>query len=255
MSTLRDKFVWYELLTRESTAAAAFYSSVIGWGVKDAGMPEMNYTLLSAQDVPVAGLMELTQAASDMGARPSWIGYIGVTDVDAVTGAVQAAGGAIYVAPRDIPAVGRFAVVSDPQGAVFALFHGQEESPRPEAAPMAVGHVGWRELSTSDQAGAFTFYAGLFGWTKGEAIDMGPMGVYQIFAIDGVPAGGMMTRTDVAPGWLYYFTVAGIDAAVARVGAGGGQVVHGPQQVPGGSWIVQCVDPQGVPFALVGAVR
>jgi len=82
---------------------------------------------------------------------------------------------------------------------------------------------------------------------------MGPMGTYQLFAIDGVPSGGMMTKcADVpAPRWQYYFNVADIDAAEARVKQRGGQVLHGPMEVPGGSWIVQCTDPQGALFALL----
>jgi uncharacterized protein len=64
----------------------------------------------------------------------------------------------------------------------------------------------------------------------------------------------MMTRMPQMPAsfWLYYVNVAGVDAAVARVKTGGGQICNGPMQVPGGSWIAQCADPQGAMFALVG---
>jgi predicted enzyme related to lactoylglutathione lyase len=127
-------------------------------------------------------------------------------------------------------------------------------NPAPAGTP---GHIGWRELHAGEREGAFAFYSGQFGWTKAEAIDMGPMGVYQIFAIDGAQAGGMMTKTPQTPTpfWLYYFNVAAVDAAMARVTDGGGQVLNGPHQVPGGSWIVQCFDPQGAMFALVGSKR
>jgi len=57
------------------------------------------------------------------------------------------------------------------------------------------------------------------------------------------------------PYWGYYFNVDGIDAAVARVAAGGGNVINGPHQVPDGQWIVQCTDPQGAAFALVATRR
>jgi predicted enzyme related to lactoylglutathione lyase len=110
-------------------------------------------------------------------------------------------------------------------------------------------------LHTTDWPAAFGFYAALFGWTKGEPFDMGPMGVYQLFATGDCPVGGMMNMTaepKAPPHWLYYFNVEAIDAAVARVAAAGGQVLNGPMQVPGGSWIVQGLDPQGAPFALVG---
>ena len=83
----------------------------------------------------------------------------------------------------------------------------------------------------------FAFYSELFGWTKGDAIDMGPMGIYQIFAIGGAPSGGMMTKTPEIPHpfWLYYFNVEGIDAAMARVKKAGGRILNGPIEVPGGT--------------------
>jgi len=86
---------------------------------------------------------------------------------------------------------------------------------------------------------------------------MGDMGVYQIFAIDGVPAGGMMTKMPQSPVpfWLYYFNVEALDPAIARAKNGGGQIANGPMEVPGGSWIVQCFDPQGAMFAMVAPKR
>ncbi len=86
---------------------------------------------------------------------------------------------------------------------------------------------------------------------------MGPMGTYQLFAAGAEPIGGMMTKFDgiPAPFWLYYFTVGAIDAAAARVTDKGGQVLQGPHPVPGGSWIIQCRDPQGAMFALVASRR
>jgi len=123
--------------------------------------------------------------------------------------------------------------------------------------PATPGHVGWRELHAGEHEGAFAFYSGLFGWAKAEAVDMGPAGVYQTFAIHGTQAGGMMTKTPQtpAPFWLYYFNVEAVDSAMARVKEGGGQILNGPLQVPGGSWIVQCSDPQGAMFAMTGPRR
>ena len=161
-------------------------------------------------------------------------------------------GGHVHRGPEDIPAVGRFAVVSDPQGALIYLFKGLGEAPT-ALPPSTPGTIGWRELHAADWEAAFGFYAMLFGWTKGDALDMGPMGTYQLFAIGGVMAGGMMTRMDPghAPSWLYYFNVADIDGAIGRVKEHGGQIVHGPSQVPGGSWIAHGLDPQGAMFAVV----
>jgi uncharacterized protein len=257
MSNTHGKFVWYDVMTTDTKAAESFYRNVIGWEAKDSGMPDSSYTLFSVGPAMVAGLMPIPEAARKAGVGPAWMGYIGVDDVDACARHVKSAGGAIHREPEDIPGIGRFAVCSDPHGAGFMLFKGtsdQAPAPAPAGTP---GHVGWHELHAGEREAAFAFYARLFGWTKADAVDMGGMGVYQIFAIDGAPAGGMMTKMPElpAPFWLYYFNVEAVDAAAARVKNGGGKIANGPLEVPGGSWIVQCFDPQGAMFALVGSKR
>jgi uncharacterized protein len=253
MSSSHGKFVWYELMTTDAKAAESFYRGVVGWGAKDAGMPGIDYTLLSVGEAQVGGLMMLPEGAREAGARPGWMGYVAVDHVDAAAAQFKQDGGRVHREPDDIPGVGRFAVVADPQGAIIALFKGMGEEPKPVAMGTP-GHVGWRELAAADGASAFDFYSKHFGWTKGEAIDMGAMGTYQIFAHGGEPIGGMMTKpaSVPAPYWLYYFNVDGIASAEQRVGAAGGKIINGPMEVPGGSWIVQCLDPQGAMFALVG---
>jgi predicted enzyme related to lactoylglutathione lyase len=258
MTGLHGRFIWYETMTTDSKAAEAFYRNVVGWGARDAGMPNMAYTLLTVEDVPVAGMMTMPESALSAGARPGWIGHVAVDDVDGTAARFERDGGTTHHAPEDIPGVGRFAVVADPHGAVIALFKASPDSKMPPPpAPGTPGTPGWRELHAGDREADFAFYSSVFGWTKGDAIDMGPVGVYQLLAKDGETFGGMMTKTEDTPKpfWLYYFNVDGIDAAVLRVQKGGGQVLNGPMQVPGGSWIVQCLDPQGGMFALVAPQR
>jgi hypothetical protein len=257
MSATASPFVWYELMTSDAAAAAAFYSQVIGWRAADAGMPGVAYTLLSVGDAAVAGLMALPAEACEAGARPGWIGYIGVADVDALAERAQQAGGSVQHPAEDIPGVGRFAVVADPHGASFCLFKGDSDEQPPQPAPGTPGTIGWHELMAGDLDGAWAFYAGLFGWRKDEAIPMGELGVYQLFAAAGPAIGGMMTRPPQVPVacWQYYINVEAIDAAIARVSAGGGQIINGPMQVPGGSWVANGIDPQGATFALVAPVR
>jgi len=86
-------------------------------------------------------------------------------------------------------------------------------------------------------------------------MDMGPMGTYQLFTIGGAAVGGMFNSpaAQMARFWLYYFNVSDIDAAGKRVSDGGGKITQGPQQVPGGGWIIQASDPQGAAFALHGS--
>ena len=253
MSTNRGRFVWHELMTTDAEAAEAFYTHVVGWQAADAGMPDMRYTLLSAGSVQVAGLMQMTDSAAAAGGRPGWSGFVAVEDVDASANQAAAAGATISHPPTDIPGVGRFASLKDPQGAAFLLFRSQSEDPLPPAAGTP-GLIGWNELYAESMESDFKFYAGLFGWTKAEALDMGAEGVYQMFAAGGQTIGGMMDRGSYIPSptWLYYFNVSDISAASERVTTMAGQILSGPTQVPGGSWIVQCLDPQEAMFALVG---
>lgn len=243
-------------MTTDTSAAEAFYSNVIGWQATDAGMgPDRPYTILSMGETIVGGLMPVPPQAA--GAPPMWMGYVGVDDVDAYTERVKAAGGEISRAPEDIPNIGRFSVVSDPQGAKFILFKGTTKQQSGADSQYAQGHIGWHELHTADLESAFAFYSSLFGWTKIDDMDMGPMGIYRTFAAGAAPVGGMMTSPPNVPAsfWLYYFNVDEIDAGMARVKTAGGQLANGPNEVPGGLWVAQCVDPQGAAFALVAPTR
>lgn len=253
MSSTNGKFCWYELMTTDNKAAESFYGKVVGWRPQDMEGAHGTYTILSVGETPMGGLMTMPPEVCATGGRPGWSGYVAVDDVDDYAERVTKAGGKVLREPADIPGIARFAVVADPHGAVFNLIKGFSDEPPKWPATNAPGHTGWRELYADDGQSAFAFYAGLFGWTKGEAHDMGPMGIYQLFSIDGVPSGGMMTKPKEVPvpAWLYYFNVEDIDAATARVQKNGGQIVHGPIEVPGGSWIVQCTDPQGAYFALL----
>jgi predicted enzyme related to lactoylglutathione lyase len=254
MADQKGRFVWYELMASDTEAAKAFYTKVVGWGTQDGPVPGMAYTMFTTGQMPVGGMMAQPEDARKMGAPPSWIGYVAVDDVDATAERIKRLGGTVHVPPTDIPNVGRFSVVADPQSAVFALFHSPNTCDAPLPEPNAPGRVGWHELSAADWQKAFAFYSELFGWQKADAMDMGAMGTYQIFSVGGQGVGGMMNKPPMVPvpNWLYYINVADIDAAVDRVKTGGGQILNGPMQVPGGSWIIQGKDPQGAMFALVG---
>ena len=253
---MTGNFVWYELMTTDLGAAESFYRDVIGWGARDAKIPGLRYTLFTIETTPAAGMMELPPEARDADVRPDWIGYVAVDDVDAFAKRLRQAGGKVDHGPENIPDIGRFAIVADPQGASFALFKGgMEEAHAPSHS--APGGVGWHELHAADWQKVFDFYAGLFGWQKGESMDMGPLGVYQLFGKGGPSIGGMFNKpaAEPSPYWLFYFNVAAIEAAAARVKAKGGRVINGPHEVPGGNWIIQCVDPQGAMFALVAPAK
>lgn len=249
-----SSFSWYELHTPDAAAAAAFYAPVLGWNVRDSGMQDKKYTLVSVGETPVGGLLEKPPAAFAAGEHARWLGYLGVSDVDAHCRRVWQAGGKVLRAAEEIPGVGAFAVVADTQGAVFVLFQPAAGVAPPERPGISTpGMPVWHDLGTADPEAAFRFYSDLFGWTKLHAMPMGPDGVYQIFAIDSQPAGGIATAPDPTnTGWLFYFHVSEIEAAIDRVKQHGGTVVHGPSEVPGGQFIAHCFDPQGAIFGIVG---
>jgi uncharacterized protein len=249
-----SNFVWYEFHTSDAAKAAAFYRGVLGWGAQDAGMPDGRYTLVTVGGIPIGGILQKPASSFAGGAKPGWMGYIGVNDVDEFSKRVQQAGGSVHRAAEDIPDVGRFAVVADPQGALFVLFQppdGRQQPERPKAG--SPGSAAWHDLAAIDWQTDFAFYAELFGWSKADALDMGPNGVYQVFAAGSGPIGGMMNRMDPSqsPGWLFYFNVDEMDAAIARANQHGGKVVHGPSEVPGGLQIAHVLDIQGGIFGIV----
>jgi predicted enzyme related to lactoylglutathione lyase len=238
---------WYELATTDLDAAQAFYATVIGWSVSDSGMPGMDYRIAGMDGAMVAGLGGC-EAPDD---APRWTIYFAVDDCDKATAKAKRAKARVRVKPTDIPGVGRFAALADPQGAAFSILAMEDESQA--FGQMKPGQGVWHELMSTDPVAGLAFYSGLFGWTKSTPMDMGEMGTYQIFAHQGQDIGGMIGMGNAPhPCWLPYFAVDSIDAAIARIQGAGGQKAHGPMEVPGGAFVVVATDPQGAHFALVG---
>lgn len=249
----RGRFAWYELMTTDVAAAAAFYTEVIGWDARDASAPGTPYTLLGIGDRAVGALMSLPPGAREAGATPRWVGYVGVDDVDAAATRVARLGGIVHVPPMDVADVSRIAIVADPQMATFGLITWLGEDARPAAAGHALGCAGWHELLAADAQTAFAFYAELLGWRKAETgVDKG--GAYQLFSAAGQTIGGMFSKPAMVPMpfWLYYFNVGDVDAAATRAKSAGGEILEGPLDVIGGAWVVRCMDPQGAMFAMLG---
>jgi uncharacterized protein len=252
MTDLHGHFVWYELMTTDMAAAKAFYAKIVGFGARDASTPGMPYTLLTAGEIAVGGLMTLPADALRSGAQPRWLGYVAVADVDVSTHRIRELGGVVHIPPADIPGIGRFSVVADPQAATLALIK-PSGSDEPQADILDKPcRVGWHELLAADGDKAFAVYSELFGWRKAE-VEVNSDGAYQAFAAGAQTIGGMFTKPAIVatPFWLYYFNVADITAAAAHVSALGGKILEGPVDVPGGSRVARCEDPQGAIFALM----
>lgn len=259
MTTLQGSWIWYELMTSDPEGAKTFYEAVVGWSMTTGHGESNDYGFLTAHDgAMVGGLLRLNADMTSHGARPCWIGYVGVDDVDAELKAIEAAGGKTLMPATDIAMAGRVAMVADCCGAALYVMTptpppggGESTAFAPRPNP---GHCGWNELYAGNQTNAEKFYTSRFGWTLPDAMDMGPMGKYQFIAHDGVTIGAIMTKPEAVPAamWCHYFWVDSIAKAKDLVGVNGGQIINGPHQVPGDLWIIQGIDPQGAMFSLVG---
>lgn len=250
--------IWYELLTDDAAASKIFYDDVIGWTVAtQSGAPGVDYRMIATSDGGfVGGTMTLTGEMKAGGAKPTWLFYIGVDDVDATAKLIADKGGTIYLQPFDIPNAGRAAMVADPQGNPFYIMRGSSPDSSTAWDRTGLGKCNWNELATSDQTAGNRFYADVFGWTFPHKMAMpGDMGDYMFIDAAGQPIGATMKanpQVGQASGWQFYFRAPDIEAAAATVRAKGGTVHAGPMEVPGGDRIIVASDPQGVRFGVVG---
>lgn len=229
------RFFHYTLRTTDVAAARAFYSAVLG----DTG----------------AEMVPLHEQALARGARPHWLGFLEVAEVDLASSKFVARGavplGPKWLNPRGLEA----SVMRDPGGAVVALG-------KPAAADGAEGpcpKVAWHVLNTADVERAKANYGELFGWEFKQPIDLAEQGVLQPFSWQpgGVAVGALIDiahRPGVHPHWLFHFPVAALDPALAAVRAGGGLVI-GPFTLASGTRFAVCDDAQGAAFALLEAER
>jgi predicted enzyme related to lactoylglutathione lyase len=256
-------FIWYELMTHDPDAAGKFYGAVLGWKITPRQAPagEKDYRMILRSDGGSAGgILRLSEDMLHHGARPIWLGYIHVRDVDVATRDIVADGGKVLMPRMDLP-VGRIAMVADPMGTSFYVMDPLPPPGKPDAKSdvfdvKAAQRVRWNELSSADPERAKAFYAKHFGFQVNETMSMGPMGDYCFLDHHGIRIGAVMQKPPSSPisYWLFYFGVESVAAAKRAIEAGGGQVMHGPQEVPDGNWTIIAVDPDGALFGVVGAL-
>jgi predicted enzyme related to lactoylglutathione lyase len=246
---IQGRFLWYQLNTPDANAAQAFYKPLIGWGTEVWPSEHGPYTMWMRGGEAIGGIMEMPEKLSSSSTPPHWLPYIGADDVDATYRRVLDLGGKSHVEPTDIPNVGRFAVVTDPQDGLFALYKPNEVPP---VAQPKIGDISWHEFGAADFDKAWEFYQGLFGWEIIQDMDMGEMGPYRLYGRGEAMLGGMYRTTPEMPvvAWTLYASVPDVNGAVEKVKQLGGQVTMGPHEVPGGDLILTIIDPQGAFFAL-----
>ena len=153
MANQHGDFIWYELLTNDADAAARFYGAVIGWQNRAAEGSDRGYRIFGIGGADVGGLMPFPAGAESAGMRPIWLGYVAVENVDAAAADIVRDGGTQHMPPTDIPGVGRFAMLADPQGVMFYVMRGAMDGTSTAFDQSKFGHCNWNELSTSDPAG------------------------------------------------------------------------------------------------------
>ena len=248
--------IWFELTTASQDRAHGFYEAVAGWAIAPSPMDDHGeYRIaVAGEGRGVAGLMP-----AEGGMPPGWTIYFAAVDVDAMADKVRRLGGQVHVPPSDIPSVGRFAAVADPQGIGFNIMTSTSNEgwsafhQAPDGS--GIGRGVWIELATPDPEGAFAFYGALFGWTKASAMPMGDMGDYAFIGTEdeGRPGAIMSsTATNTPARWSWYIEVADIDAALETAKMQGGSVLQGPDQIPGGNYSANLADAEGHRIGLVG---
>jgi uncharacterized protein len=254
--------IWYELMTPDPASVAPFYRAVLGWNVQDATpMPNgSEYRTIGRADGGAAGgILTLTRDMQSAGARPLWLPYFHVDDVDESVAAASMHDARTWLPPRNIPGAGRVAMLADPQGAPFYLMKPTPPPGRPDAVSdvfdaKKAGHCRWNELVTAHALPAQVFYMELFGWRIEDKMDMGPNGDY-LFIDCGSERIGAITPVlapAVQPCWILYFGVADVERACAAVTANGGTIARDLTEIPRDEFSCIVSDPSGALLGLVG---
>ena len=231
---------WVDLVVEDQDAARAFYTGLFGWDYEDG---PGGYSLARLDGRAVAAIGPLP----DPLLPPHWNCYVSVEDAGAAAGRAAALGATVVLPAGDVGDAGRLAVFQDPQGAILSLWQpGRHAGAGLVNAP---GALSWNDLLTPDLEASAAFYRELFGWDIEEI--PGAEGQYWSIANGDIKNGGLMAMPPGGhPAWNLYFGVTDTEAAVARVGELGGQVVMGPMAVPGGRFAI-LRDPQDAVFSVV----
>ncbi len=242
--------VWHELVTKETDKAKAFYTALFGWDTQSWPMGEgKEYTMFAMGEKSICGINDQN---GPEGVPAHWITYFSVADADAAVAANAEAGGETLMPPMDIPDVGRFAVVKDPQGAVWCPFKYGNDPVLPDFAQLKAGDFIWEELLTSDPEAAAAHYAKVLGYDV-EAVDMGEIGKYRVMKVAETGLAGIMAMppgVEAPPHWLPYIKSDDVDASLAKALELGGKTLMPPMDIAGVGRVCVLADPLGAAIAV-----
>lgn len=239
-------FCWVELATSDGSAAKSFYTNLFGWTANEIPIGEGSvYVMLQKSGKDVGALYE------NKNVPPNWLSYVAVASADETGEKAKSLGATIVATPFDVFDVGRMAVITDPQGATFALWQA-----RKHIGAGVVGEPGalcWNELATRDKMAAADFYSKLFGWEPRHH-DSGPM-PYTEFHRGERALGGMYTMPSqmegVPPHWMVYFATDDCDATEGKARSLGGTSIVASMDIPDVGRFAAIRDPQGAVFSVI----
>jgi hypothetical protein len=253
---LHGKMVWFELESSNPAKSTAFFNELLGWTTE----PQAGAEGAAATELVKAGGKEVAMVRKAEGkkAKSRWVPFVSVPDVDGAVTAVEANKGKVVKPAQDVPDVGRFAVVSDPNGAVFAVFK-SAAGDQPDGQPKA-GEFIWAENLTKNKkahASALAFYPTVVGYTntpmematgkkkKKDTYDMLSYGETPRAAVEQAKPASLGGR------WLPWVAVDDVDAAVGGVKKLKGKVVVKPFDVPTVGRMAVVADPTGAALGLM----
>jgi predicted enzyme related to lactoylglutathione lyase len=242
MASHEGRFIWREQISTDVERSKAFYGELFNWTFKAMPMPGMDYVIIEADGNGIGGLMAPPPEAPPMS---FWGTYLSVADVDAATAKAATLGGHVHVPPTDIPTVGRFSFVVDPQGAALYLFKPQGPDEAPPMGRPAPFTFCWETLNTSDPTAASAFYTQVAPWTSSSFNGMATLN-----AESGPVADVQAAPPGVPPHWLLFVAVPSLSDrrdAAARLGA---TVIMPEIDVPGVGKIAVIQDPVGAYLGL-----
>ncbi len=246
------KFVFAELVTPDLAGAERFYGGLFGWTFRDIPVQRLRYAEALSGGRNVAGLIE-RPLPPDRSRRPSWIPFIATTATDTVVATATSHGGRVLYPARDIPGLGREAVLAGPAGAVFAVLQSSSGDPADVETP--VGDWVWSSLLTPDARTAATFYGALFGYQSAPAPDSNGVS-HLIVASDGYARASINPLPRGLPAgaparWLRFVRVDDVNAMAAKAVALGGRVLVQPHEDRDGGTVAVLADPAGAAFGVL----
>ena len=247
-SSVLGRIAWYQLVTKDATAANDFYTQVIGWNNEETNENGEEAASVWSETASSGALVTID---TNQQLPSHWRAYIAVPDLADACEKVMMGGGEIVQEPTEFNGIGEAALATDLLGAAFGMVQPSSTLPPFTHGNATPGHFCWSELNTENYTLAFRFYEALFQWKPGRAVNIPDGRVYQMFAQQSNEIGGIMgfrKGEDLPPHWQQYIHVDSVDSAATRATSLGGTLLVEPHQVPDGARAARISDPQGAIF-------